>query len=69
MRVLLGRGILTAVFVGFAVSLFIELTQFTGVWGIYPCAYRVFDVDDLVTNTLGALAGSLLSLAVPRRFC
>ena len=39
------------------VSLFIELTQLTGVWGIYPCAYRVFDVDDLITNTAGAALG------------
>ena len=54
LRVLGGRGILTALLVGFGVSLVIETTQLTGVWGIYPCAYRVFDVDDLLMNTLGA---------------
>lgn len=45
----------------------IETTQLTGVWGIYPCAYRVFDVDDLLMNTLGAVLRSALALVVPRR--
>lgn len=49
--------------IGLAVSAVIETTQLTGVWGLYPCAYRVFDVDDLAANTLGALIGSLLALA------
>lgn len=43
----------------FAVSLLIELTQLTGVWGLYPCSYRLFDVDDLIANTLGATIGVL----------
>ena len=67
LRVLAGRGILTALLVGFGVSLVIETTQLTGVWGVFPCAYRVFDVDDLLTNTAGALLGSVLALVVPRR--
>ena len=66
-RVLGGRGIPTAVIAGFAVSALVETTQLTGVWGLYPCAYRVFDVDDLLANTGGALLGSLLALLVPRR--
>ncbi|WP_322410617.1 VanZ family protein [Microbacterium invictum] len=66
LRVLGGRGIVFALLVGFGLSLLIETTQLTGVWGIYPCAYRVFDVVDLITNTLGAGLGALLSLAVPR---
>ena len=66
-RVLAGRGILTALVVGAGVSALVEVTQLTGVWGLYPCAYRVFDVDDLLTNTCGALLGSLLALLVPRR--
>lgn len=65
LRVLGGRGILVALAVGLGVSAFVETTQLTGVWGIYPCAYRVFDVDDMLTNTLGAVAGSLLALLVP----
>lgn len=67
LRVLGGRGILVALLVGFGVSLGVETTQLTGVWGLYPCAYRVFDVDDLLTNTVGAVLGSLLALVVPRR--
>jgi len=66
-RVLGGRGILVAFVTGLLVSLTIETTQLTGAWGIFPCAYRVFDVDDLLTNTLGAVLGSLLALVVPRR--
>lgn len=66
-RGLLGRGLVTTVAIGFAVSLFVETTQLTGVWGVYPCAYRFFDVGDLMTNTLGALVGATLSLLVPRR--
>lgn len=58
------RGVVVATLVGFGMSLLIELTQLTGVWGIYPCAFRFFDVDDLIANTSGALLGSLLSLAV-----
>ena len=67
LRVLGGRGILVAFVTGLGVSLVIETTQLTGVWGLYPCAYRVFDVDDLLTNTTGAVLGSLLALVVPRR--
>ena len=65
LRVLGGRGILVAGTVGLVVSGIVETTQLTGVWGIFPCAYRVFDVDDLLTNTVGALLGSLLAFAVP----
>ena len=68
LRVLGGRGMITALVAGSALSGFVELTQLTGVWGLYPCAYRVFDVDDLLTNTVGAVLGSLLALAVPRRY-
>ncbi|GAA1924984.1 ElyC/SanA/YdcF family protein [Nocardioides hwasunensis] len=51
----------TVVALGFATSLLIELTQLTGVWGVYPCAYRLFDVDDLLTNTVGAVVGVALA--------
>ncbi|MCO1657137.1 ElyC/SanA/YdcF family protein [Pseudonocardia humida] len=49
--------------VGFATSSLVEFTQLTGNWGLYPCAYRVFDVDDLLVNTVGALLGGLLATA------
>ena len=41
----------------FLLSLFFELTQVTGLYFIYPRGYRLFDVDDLIANTLGGLAG------------
>jgi glycopeptide antibiotics resistance protein len=52
-----GRGLATTVAVGFLVSLAFELTQWTGVWGVVECAYRTFDVDDLIANTAGAALG------------
>ena len=42
---------------GFLTSLLYELTQLTGLFFIYPRAYRIFDVDDLIINTLGAFLG------------
>lgn len=66
LRVLGGRGLPTALLVGLGLSLFIETTQLTGVWGLYPCAYRFFDVGDLMTNTAGAVLGSVFALVVPR---
>ncbi len=44
----------------FLLSLFFELTQLTGLYFIYPYPYRVFDVDDLLMNTLGGLIGFYL---------
>ncbi|MGB3829240.1 MAG: VanZ family protein [Ornithinimicrobium sp.] len=43
--------------VAVACSLTIEVTQGTGLWFIYDCAYRVFDVDDMLANSLGAAIG------------
>lgn len=43
--------------IGFAMTLFYELSQLTGLWGIYAHPYRLFDVDDLMLNTLGAMVG------------
>lgn len=41
-------------------SLFFEITQLTGLYGIYPRSYRLFDVDDLMLNTLGGMLGFLI---------
>ncbi len=41
----------------FLLSLFFEVTQLTGLYFIYPHPYRIFDVDDLMINTLGGLFG------------
>lgn len=48
--------VVTAALAGFAVSLFVEFTQLTGNWFLYPCPCRLFDVDDLIASTVGALA-------------
>jgi len=54
-------GLLVGFSAGLVVSLLIETTQLTGDWFLYPCAYRLFDVDDLFANTAGAALGTLLA--------
>ena len=46
---------------GAGLTLSVELTQLTGLWGLYPCAYRQFNVDDLMLNALGVVVGVLLA--------
>ncbi|MCR4624982.1 MAG: VanZ family protein [Lachnospiraceae bacterium] len=45
----------------FLLSLIIELSQLTGLFFTYPGSYRLFDVDDLMTNTLGGFLGTVLA--------
>jgi hypothetical protein len=67
LRIAWGRGVIVALLAGVGLSLLIELTQATGVWGLRECAYRVFDVVDVVANTLGAVVGSaIMRLFLPR---
>ncbi|MFI6927462.1 VanZ family protein [Nonomuraea spiralis] len=54
-------GVARTLAISFAGSLAIELTQLTGLWGLYPCAYRLFDLDDLIINTAGAGLGWALA--------
>ncbi|MFD1393073.1 VanZ family protein [Lacticaseibacillus jixianensis] len=51
-----------------ALSLVFELTQLSGLYGIYPRPYRLFDVDDLIINTTGGLLGGLIAPALMRAF-
>lgn len=51
----------------FLLSLFFEVTQLTGLYFIYPYPYRLFDVDDLILNTLGGLLGYFL-MGVVRKY-
>lgn len=55
------RGLLSTLLLSFALSLFFEVSQITGLFGIYAKPYRLFDVDDLLLNTLGGVAGYGLS--------
>ncbi|MBB4687387.1 VanZ family protein [Amycolatopsis jiangsuensis] len=56
-RLLWRRGLVGALLIGGAVSLAVEITQVTANFGTAPFVYRIFDVDDLMTNTLGAGLG------------
>jgi len=60
------RSLWTTTMVAFTVSLSIELTQGTGLWGLAPCPYRLADVDDLLTNTAGGMLGWFIGLALRR---
>ncbi len=57
--------------ISFLLSLFFELTQLSGLYFIYPRAYRLFDVDDLILNTTGGIIGfglmSLIDKFLPSR--
>lgn len=46
-----------AIILTFCLSLFFELTQLSGDYGIYARSYRLFDVDDLLLNTTGGILG------------
>ncbi|MDI2028469.1 VanZ family protein [Saccharopolyspora sp. TS4A08] len=63
---LLRRAPPVAVLAGAGLSVFIEVTQLTGLWFRFPCPVRVFDVDDVLANTLGAALGGLLVPLLPR---
>lgn len=56
-------------FLTLGLSLVFELTQLSGLFFIYPRPYRLADVDDLITNTLGGCIGywiaPLLMKALP----
>ena len=43
--------------IGALVSLFFEVSQLTGLFGLYAYPYRLFDVDDLILNAFGTLVG------------
>lgn len=57
LRFLFGWSFRKTALAGFLIALMYEVTQLTGLFFIYPQPYRIFDVDDLITNTLGAMIG------------
>ncbi len=50
----------------FMLSFFFEVTQFSCLFGIYPRPYRLFDVDDLLINTIGGMIGFLFAPIVSK---
>ena len=64
----LTRRVGLAALYGLAVSSFIELSQLTALYGIYPCRYRHFETDDFILNIAGVLLGFVLMRRVRRQF-
>ncbi|MDD3335541.1 MAG: VanZ family protein [Eubacteriales bacterium] len=56
-----GASLKKTILLSFCLSLLFEVTQYTGLFFIYPRPYRLADVDDLITNTLGGYIGYLIS--------
>lgn len=61
------RRLAVAAGYGALLSTGIELSQLTGVFGLYPCPWRQFDVDDLILNVAGVCVGFLIARAVAAR--
>lgn len=53
-----------ALLIGFATTLLFETSQLTGLFGIYAHPYRLFDVDDLILNTTGAMIGFWMAIPI-----
>ncbi len=60
-RVLFGWKLRRSVILGLIISLCIECSQLTGIWGLYEYSYRLFDVDDLIWNTSGSAVGWVIA--------
>lgn len=41
-------------------SLFIEYMQISGIFNLFNCTWRFFDIDDIIANTLGAILGLII---------
>ena len=59
-------GPLPTVLLSLGTTLLIETAQLTGLFGVYPFAYRTFEVDDIITNTLGGALGWLAGRLVDK---
>ncbi|WP_116049584.1 VanZ family protein [Amycolatopsis palatopharyngis] len=60
-KLLWHRRFAGALAIGFGASASIEIAQLTANFGTAPFAYRIFDVDDLMSNTTGAALGWILA--------
>lgn len=61
----------SAIGISALISVAIEFTQLTAVWGLAPCRYRTFDLEDLLANVvsgaLGWLTYTLIARPIARR--
>ncbi|WP_270344402.1 VanZ family protein [Lactococcus petauri] len=57
LRYLFKRNFSQTLMWSFMLTLSFELLQRSALFGLYPRPYRLFDVDDLMINTLGSLLG------------
>lgn len=62
------RPLWVAAAAGLLGSLFIEVTQGTAAYGLYPCPYRTAEVDDLILNTCGAMVGWTVGWVISQRY-
>lgn len=70
-KVLYRMGWLPTFAVSLAATCLIETAQLTGLFGLYPYAYRTFEVDDIICNAAGGMLGwflgALLVKALPKQ--
>jgi glycopeptide antibiotics resistance protein len=57
LRYFFGLQYKSVLFWSIALTFFFELTQLSGLYGLYERPYRLFDVADLFLNTSGAMIG------------
>ena len=55
------KKLISTTLYSFTLSAFFELSQLSGLFGIYPRPYRLFDVNDLFNNTLGGAIGWIIT--------
>lgn len=60
------RSLAQTACLSFLLSLFFELTQLSALYGIYPAPYRIFDINDLMFNTLGGVLGYFIAPQIKR---
>lgn len=51
-----------ALCIGLATTCLFEFSQLTGLFGLYAHPYRLFDVDDIILNTIGCMIGFWLAI-------
>lgn len=65
LRNLYGKKLKSAFVIFICSSLLIETMQLTHIFGLLPCQYRIFDVDDVLANVSGGLIGFAFGKFLP----